>query len=458
MAITVTVVDQNIIFYDGVNTLSKDRNDVYCTVSSDDSTVVEIWETRPDESSRNIILGAVYSNWTPTGSTASAVCVAINELLNTSSAATITVTTTVTDGTYGDIVVSSSGLTWTLLASINKAITGIWSFVSDKLWLYNAAQTFYTKFISLASANRTVTYPDKDMTVAGTNDKLSAFASTTSSELASVISDPTGGGSLVFGTTPTLRLPSIVDTTDTTKKLKFLLSGATTGKNLTLSSSHTDNRTMTVPDRSFTIAGTDDKLSAFAATTSAELAGVISDETGSGALVFATSPDLAGTPTAPTAAAGTDTTQIATTAFVLDENYFNVRVVGANAQSPADATTYYMGGAVGALSTTEGARKILIPYACTLIGATICAINTATACTSETSTFYFRKNATTDTTLFSTVAFNGAVPVAKNYTVTGLSVAMNGTTDYFEVKWTTPTWATNPTGAVPDLILIFKRT
>jgi hypothetical protein len=43
------------------------------------------------------------------------------------------------------------------------------------------------------------------------------------------------------------------------------------------------------------------KLSAFAATTSAELAGVISDETGSGALVFASSPTLAspalGTPT-----------------------------------------------------------------------------------------------------------------------------------------------------------------
>jgi len=35
-----------------------------------------------------------------------------------------------------------------------------------------------------------------------------------------------------------------------------------------------------------------DKLSAFAATTSAELAGVISDETGSGSLVFATSPTL----------------------------------------------------------------------------------------------------------------------------------------------------------------------
>jgi hypothetical protein len=49
---------------------------------------------------------------------------------------------------------------------------------------------------------------------------------------------------------------------------------------------------------------TTDKLTAHAATTSAELAGVISDETGSGALVFATSPTLVtpvlGTPTSVT--------------------------------------------------------------------------------------------------------------------------------------------------------------
>jgi hypothetical protein len=54
---------------------------------------------------------------------------------------------------------------------------------------------------------------------------------------------------------------------------------------------------------------------------SANLAAAVTGETGSGALVFGTSPTLAspaltGVPTAPTATAGTDTTQIATTAFV----------------------------------------------------------------------------------------------------------------------------------------------
>lgn len=51
--------------------------------------------------------------------------------------------------------------------------------------------------------------------------------------------------------------------------------------------------------------------------TSANLAAAISDETGTGSLVFADSPALGGTPTAPTATVGTNTTQIATTAFVL---------------------------------------------------------------------------------------------------------------------------------------------
>lgn len=64
---------------------------------------------------------------------------------------------------------------------------------------------------------------------------------------------------------------------------------------------------------------TTNPLSQFAATTSAQLAGVMSDETGTGALVFASSPTLAGTPLAPTAAADTNTTQIATTAYVIGQ-------------------------------------------------------------------------------------------------------------------------------------------
>lgn len=50
---------------------------------------------------------------------------------------------------------------------------------------------------------------------------------------------------------------------------------------------------------------------------SANLRSLLSDETGTGAAVFADSPALAGTPTVPTAAPGTNTTQAASTAFVI---------------------------------------------------------------------------------------------------------------------------------------------
>lgn len=50
---------------------------------------------------------------------------------------------------------------------------------------------------------------DADATIARRADKLSAFAVTTSAELAGVISDETGSGSLVFANSPTLVTPTI---------------------------------------------------------------------------------------------------------------------------------------------------------------------------------------------------------------------------------------------------------
>jgi len=79
-------------------------------------------------------------------------------------------------------------------------------------------------------------------------------------------------------------------------------SSPSTGVFTSLSSSSTTTLNGTTVPASKTLVVTTDKLSALAATTSAELAGVISDETGSGALVFASSPSLTtpnlGTPSA----------------------------------------------------------------------------------------------------------------------------------------------------------------
>jgi hypothetical protein len=77
---------------------------------------------------------------------------------------------------------------------------------------------------------------------------------------------------------------TIYDQADPSKAIAFQASGITTGT----------TRTLTAPDASGTLVLTSNKLSALAATTSAELAGVISDETGSGALVFAAAPTFTG--------------------------------------------------------------------------------------------------------------------------------------------------------------------
>jgi len=244
-----------------------------------------------------------------------------------------------------------------------------------------------TKALQFETANitagntRTLTVQDASGTIALLGNRLSAFAATTSAELASVISDETGTGSLVFANSPTLVTPNIgaaagsslsvtgqltstvatgtaplvvssttkvnnlnadtvdgisigtiaaaggvvyatstteiaaigagiagqalvsggagaptwrsmgsyddltfaiVDNVNNTKVAKFESSGITTGT----------TRTFTFQDANGTLALLENNLGQFATTTSAQLAGVISDETGSGSLVFNNTPTL----------------------------------------------------------------------------------------------------------------------------------------------------------------------
>jgi hypothetical protein len=214
-----------------------------------------------------------------------------------------------------------------------------------------------TLTVTNPTADRTITLPDATGTVALTNNKLDAFAATSSSELASVISDETGTGALVFANTPTLVTPNIGEATGTSLVLSgdLTVNGTTTtinsteitidDKNLTLgavtsptdagadgggltlkgatdktfnwvdatdswtSSEHLDlasgkvlkiNGTQVLSATEYagnaaTVtngAYTTNNLGVFAATTSEQLATVISDETGTGALVFANTPTL----------------------------------------------------------------------------------------------------------------------------------------------------------------------
>ena len=159
-----------------------------------------------------------------------------------------------------------------------------------------------TAIISAPSAagTPTLTLPTTTGTIALLQNKLSAFAATTSSELAGVISDETGSGLLVFATSPTLTTP-VLGVASATSINKVTLTAPATGSTLTIADGKTltasNTLTFTGTDSSSvafgaggTVAYTGSTLAQFAATTSLQLAGVISDETGSGALVFGTAP------------------------------------------------------------------------------------------------------------------------------------------------------------------------
>lgn len=135
--------------------------------------------------------------------------------------------------------------------------------------------------------------------VAGT---LEQFASTTSSQLAGVISDETGSGLLVFNNSPTLITPTLGVASATSLNKVNITAPATSatltiadGKTLTASNSLTFTGTdssSVVFGSGGTVAYTANNLGAFASTTSSQLAEVISDETGSGSLVFGTNPTI----------------------------------------------------------------------------------------------------------------------------------------------------------------------
>jgi Chaperone of endosialidase len=98
------------------------------------------------------------------------------------------------------------------------------------------------------------------------------------------VTTSTGTGNVVLSTSPSLTTPSIGSG-------GFTIAGSLSGTTSIVTSA-TASGTVTIPAGTATLATTSNKLSTFAATTSSELAGVISDETGSGALVFGTSPTL----------------------------------------------------------------------------------------------------------------------------------------------------------------------
>lgn len=126
-----------------------------------------------------------------------------------------------------------------------------------------------------------------------------------------------------------------------------IANGKTLAVDNTLTFTGTDSSTVSL-GAGGTVAYTSNNLSAFSSTTSDQLRGVISDETGTGALVFATSPSLT-TPTLGVASA-TSINKIAVTA----------PATGATL-TLADGSTFITSGAHSTTLTTSGTTALTLP-------------------------------------------------------------------------------------------------
>jgi hypothetical protein len=168
-------------------------------------------------------------------------------------------------------------------------------------------------------------------------------------------STSTGSGSVVLQTSPALITPALGAATASSIN-KVSITPPTTGSTLTIADgkalSANNTLTFTGTDGSSvafgaggTAAYTGNNLGAFAATTSSQLAGVLSDETGSGAVVLATSPTLItpalGTPSAAvlTNATGTATGLTSGTTNALKSATTTVDVAAAAAPSSGQVLT-----------------------------------------------------------------------------------------------------------------------
>jgi hypothetical protein len=191
--------------------------------------------------------------------------------------------------------------------------------------------------------------------VSGLGTGVATFLATPSSaNLASALTDESGSSTVAFTTSPTFVTPTIGAATATSVN-KVAITAPATGSTLTVADGKTltasNTLTLTGTDASSvafgtggTVAYTANKLSAFAATTSSELLGVISDETGSGSLVFATSPTLT-TPALSGATVGTSvsltaagTTQGTALSLTSDLNVITTAAAGSGTVLPAATT------------------------------------------------------------------------------------------------------------------------
>lgn len=122
--------------------------------------------------------------------------------------------------------------------------------------------------------------------------------------------------------------------------------------------------------------------------------------------------------------------------------------------APVDSTSYYFGNPISATTSTAVAGRVnfYFPYDGTVKRIDVYVMNAGTGGTTEASSVFFRLNNTTDTLVTNAINTNTGVNIVVKFTGT-LNIPVT-TVDYFELRWDTPAWATNP-GSVRMCAIVY---
>lgn len=130
---------------------------------------------------------------------------------------------------------------------------------------------------------------------------------------------------------------------------------------------------------------------------------------------------------------------------------FHLELKGLNF-SPNDSTSYYF-ALDEAPNTSATLFRYYTPNSIVITGATVLFIVNTTLGSTEQSSIYIRVDNTTDYLISATTQQNATNNL---FTNNSLNVGVNAGS-YFNIKWTTPAWATNPTNMQMIVILEAKN-
>jgi len=278
-----------------------------------------------------------------------------------------------------------------------------------------------------AKVGITASTPTNNTFLIGDGSGSSSWSALTSAQLASRVSDETGSGSLVFGTSPTFTTSQSVNGAAGTNRSIFF---NTAGSNrIEIGAGNTAEAGAN--------AGSDFFLNTYA-DNGAYLATPMVIERSTGETTFNANVNIVGATNNAGDVVTTNATQTLTNKTIEGNGYSLMTMVVVTA--PADSTTYYSDIGFAGITTADR-QRIYIPQAGTITKAYVSVATGGTLGTTETSTLSLRLNNTTDTTITSSLA-NNALTVGYSNTALSIAVAAG---DYIQLKWPTPAWATNPT-------------